>query len=146
MDSRSPLGAIGLGPETHKIPVSTSIAEIAGAIYCFFIACSSWEVGSKHPVGINIEKAWNLFLLILSSEVPESPATRINNECPRRYVHRCGIQRIKHTMGHLSLSCFGRVKFFGFLRPKQALINAFNMSANLRLRCKGTTKNANVQV
>ena len=28
----------------------------------------------------------------------------------------------------------------------KALINAFNMSANLRLRCKGTTKNANVQV
>ena len=30
--------------------------------------------------------------------------------------------------------------------PKQALINAFNMSANFCLRCKGTTKNANVQV
>ena len=73
MDSRLPLGAIGLGPDTHKIPVSTSMAEITGAIYCFFIACSSWEVGSKHPVGINIEKAWNLFLLILSVEVPARP-------------------------------------------------------------------------
>lgn len=60
MDSRLPLGAIGLGPETHKIPVSTSIAEIAGAIYCFFIAYSSWDVGSKRPVSINIQKAWNL--------------------------------------------------------------------------------------
>ena len=30
-----------------------------------------WEVGSKRPVGIIIEKAWNLFLLILSNEVPE---------------------------------------------------------------------------
>mgnify|MGYP003520494575 CR=1 FL=1 len=73
MDSRLPLGAIGLGPETHKISVSISMAEITGAIYCFFIACSSWEVGSKHPVGINIEKAWNLFLLILSVEVPARP-------------------------------------------------------------------------
>ena len=40
MDSRLPLGAMGLGADTHIIPVSTSIAEIAGAIYCFFIACS----------------------------------------------------------------------------------------------------------
>ena len=32
-----------------------------------------------------------------------------------------------------------------FRKPKQALINAFNMSANLRLRCKGTTKFAIVQ-
>ena len=51
--------------------------------------------------------------------------TRINNECPRRYVHRCKTQRIKHTMGHLSLSCFGRVKFSGFLMTKT--------SANKRL-------------
>ena len=40
--------------------------------------------------------------------------TRINNECPRRYVHHCGTQRIKHTKGHLSISCFGLVKFSGF--------------------------------
>ena len=40
--------------------------------------------------------------------------TRINNECPRRYVNRRGTQRIKHTKGHLSLSCFGYVKFSGF--------------------------------
>ena len=46
MDSRLPLGAIGIGPDTHKIPVSTSIAEIVGAIYCFFIACSCF-VGSQ---------------------------------------------------------------------------------------------------
>ena len=58
MDSR--LGALDFRPDTHKIHVSTSIAEITGAIYCFFIACSSWDIGSKHPVGINIEKAWNL--------------------------------------------------------------------------------------
>jgi len=32
-----------------------------------------WEVGSKRPVGINIEKAWNLSLLILSVEVPARP-------------------------------------------------------------------------
>ena len=32
-----------------------------------------------------------------------------------------------------------------FRKPKQALINAFNMSANLRLRCKGTKKNVYVQ-
>ena len=35
-----------------------------------------WEVGSKRPVGINIEKAWNLFLLIPSHEVPERPYTQ----------------------------------------------------------------------
>ena len=51
--------------------------------------------------------------------------TRTNNECPRRYVHRCGTQRIKHTKGHLSLSCFGRVKFSGFRISKT--------SANKRL-------------
>ena len=33
-----------------------------------------------------------------------NPFTRINNECPRRYVHRCEAQRIKHTKGHLPLS------------------------------------------
>ena len=76
MDSRLPLGAIGLGPDTHKIPVSISMAEITGAIYCFFIACSSWEVGSKRPVGINIEKAWNLLLLILQLEVLAKPLTK----------------------------------------------------------------------
>ena len=32
-----------------------------------------------------------------------------------------------------------------FRKPKQALINAFNMSANHRLRCKGTKKNVYVQ-
>ena len=61
MDSR--LGALDFRPDTHKIHVSTSIAEITGAIYCFFIACSSWDIGSKRPVGINIEKAWNLLVL-----------------------------------------------------------------------------------
>ena len=76
MDSRLPLGATGLGLDTHKIPVSTSIAEIAGTIYCFFIACSSWEVGSKRPVGINIEKAWNLFLENKQKEVPARPYTQ----------------------------------------------------------------------
>ena len=76
MDSRLPLGAIGLGPDTHKIPVSTSIAEIVGAIYCFFIAYSSWDIGSKRPVGMNIQKAWNLFLLILKLEVPERPCNK----------------------------------------------------------------------
>ena len=85
----------------------------------------SWEVGSKRPVGINIEKAWNLFLLILYSEVLENLVTRINNECPRRYVNHCGTQRIKHTKGHLSLSCFGLRKFPVFRVPKQAPINAF---------------------
>ena len=57
MESRLLLALI---PDTHKIPVSTFIAEIAGAIYCFFIAYSSWDIGSKRPVGINIQKAWNL--------------------------------------------------------------------------------------
>ena len=126
MDSRLPLGAIGLGPETHKIPVSTSMAEITGAIYCFFIACSSWEVGSKRPVGINIEKAWNLtfaYSQLLGS--CKTLYTRINNECPRWYVHHCGTQRIKHTKGHLSLSCFGLRKFPVFIAPRQAPINAF---------------------
>ena len=32
-----------------------------------------------------------------------------------------------------------------FRKPKQALINAFNMSANFCLRCKGTKKNVYVQ-
>jgi hypothetical protein len=35
-----------------------------------------WEVGSKRPVGINIEKAWNLFLLILCNEVLEKPCNK----------------------------------------------------------------------
>jgi hypothetical protein len=35
-----------------------------------------WEVGSKRPVGINIEKAWNLFLLILNNEVLAKPLTK----------------------------------------------------------------------
>ena len=35
-----------------------------------------WEVGSKHPVGVNMKKAWNLFLLILLREVPERPYTQ----------------------------------------------------------------------
>ena len=74
MDSR--LGALDFRPDTHKIPVSTSIAEITGAIYCFFIACSSWDIGSKRPVGINIEKAWNLFLPILQLEVLAKPLTK----------------------------------------------------------------------
>jgi hypothetical protein len=51
--------------------------------------------------------------------------TRINNECPRRYVNRCGTQRIKHTKGHLPLSCFGLEKFSGFRCSKT--------SANKRL-------------
>ena len=51
--------------------------------------------------------------------------TRINNECPRRYVHRCKIQRIKHTKGHLPLSCSGCMKFSGFRTTKT--------SANKRL-------------
>ena len=33
-------------------------------------------VGSKRPVGINIEKAWNLFLPILHIEVPARPYTQ----------------------------------------------------------------------
>ena len=67
--------------------------------------------------------------------------TRINNECPRRYVHRCGTQRTKHTKGHLPLSCFGVINLLDLEVPKQAPINAFyNMSANrlLGLRCKGS--------
>jgi hypothetical protein len=51
--------------------------------------------------------------------------TRINNECPRRYVNRCRTQRIKHTKGHLPLSCFGLEKFSGFRCSKT--------SANKRL-------------
>ena len=51
--------------------------------------------------------------------------TRINNECPRRYVHRREAQRTKHTKGHLSLSCFEYVKFSGFREAKT--------SANKRL-------------
>ena len=63
MDSRLPLGAIGLGPDTHKIPVSTSIAEIAGAIYCFFIACSCFVGSQFQTTRKYIKKAWNLLVL-----------------------------------------------------------------------------------
>ena len=48
---------------------------------------------------MNIEKAWNLFLLILCNEVLENPVTRINNECPRRYVHRCGHNELNTPRG-----------------------------------------------
>ncbi|MBO5881523.1 MAG: hypothetical protein J6Q57_07875, partial [Paraprevotella sp.] len=85
-----------------------------------------WEVGPKRPVGIKIEKAWNLtvaYPFIRGSGM--TLHTRINNECPRRYAHRCEAQRKIHTKGHLSLSCFGRVKFSGFLMTKT--------SANKRL-------------
>ena len=51
--------------------------------------------------------------------------TRINNECPRRYAHRCEAQRKIHTKGHLPLSCFGCVKISGFQITKT--------SANKRL-------------
>ena len=37
IDSRIPLGEMDIGPDAHKTPVSTSIAKIEGAIYCFFI-------------------------------------------------------------------------------------------------------------
>ena len=85
MDSRLPLGAIGLGPDTHKIPVSTSIAEIAGAIYCFFIAYSSWDIGSKRPVGINMQKAWNLtFAYSPFRGSCKTLLTRISKQRPRR--------------------------------------------------------------
>ena len=48
-------------------------------------------------------------------------------------------QRIKHTKGHLSLSCFGRVKFSGFLMTKtSANKRLLIMSATLRqLHCLG---------
>ena len=60
--------------------------------------------------------------------------TRINNECPRRYVHRCETQRIKHTKGHLSLSWFGLVKFSGFRDTKtSANKRLLIMSANFCL-------------
>ena len=93
--------------------------------------------------------------------------TRINNECPRRYVHRCEAQRIKHTMGHLSLSCFGYVKFSGFREAKTSANKRLLLCLQSRgaavqycstsfrvvqycsfapsLRCKGTTKFADVQ-
>ena len=85
-----------------------------------------WEVGSKRPIGINIEKAWNLtfaYSLLWGSGM--TLPTRINNECPRRYAIRCKAQRKIHTKGHLSLSCFGLVKFSGFQSTKT--------SANKRL-------------
>ena len=69
-------------------------------------------VGSKRPVGINIEKAWNLtFAYSLVRGFCKTLPTRISKQRPRRYVHRCRTQRIKHTMGHLPLSYFGHVKF-----------------------------------
>ena len=36
------------------------------------------------------------------------------------------IQRIKHTKGHLLLSCFGLRKFSVFVTSEQSAINAFN--------------------
>ena len=58
-------------------------------------------------------------------------------------------QRIKHTQGHLPLSCFGYVKFSGFRSSKtSANKRLLNMSANrlLGLHRKGTTKFASVQI
>ena len=141
MDSRLPLGAIGLGPDTHKIPVSTSMAEITGAIYCFFIACSSWEVGSKHPVGINIEKAWNLFLLILRFEVLVnlSYKNKQRTPTPNMKCHQTERSTCGRSAGgiYISQRAFTAFLFWigrnlpDFKSPKQALINAFyNMSAN----------------
>ena len=70
-----------------------------------------WEVGSKHPVGINIEKAWNLFVLILNNEVLQNP------------THMLGVREI----------------FPDFVASKQALINAFIICPQtFGLRCKGS--------
>ena len=62
------------------------------------------------------EKAWNLFLLILRLEVLEKPYTQeqtMNAHADMLIV--VSTQRIKHTKGHLPLSCFGCEKFSNFL-------------------------------
>lgn len=56
----------------------------------------------------------------------QDPATRINNISPRRYVHTPHGCIGYISRGHLSPSCFGRLKnLAGFRTPKQASINAF---------------------
>ena len=91
----------------------------------FFIVSKlvgSWLLTAREYKRKSVEPYLCLFFIV---RFRNDPVARINNECPRRYVHRCGTQRIKHTKGHLSLSCFGLRNFPDFTIPKQALINAF---------------------
>ena len=58
MSSREPLEECP--PEEHRIAVFTLTQTEHGCWYIFFIFILLEGVGSKHPVGINIQKAWNL--------------------------------------------------------------------------------------
>ena len=104
---------------------------------------------------IGIQKAWNLILLILLLEVLEKPFNKNkqvtptpNMKCHQTEQSTNGRSAAGYTYpnGRLLPSCFGFVKFLqDFRSPKQALINAFNMSANYVCDCKGTIKFADVQ-
>ena len=89
----------------------------------FLLFVGSWL---QTPRWYNYRKSVEpLFAYSLSRGSCKTLHTRINNECPRRYVHRRETQRIKHTKGHLSLSCFGCKKVSSFQVTKT--------SANKRL-------------
>lgn len=89
--------------------------------YLIFLRCVA---SAKEPINNKKREPDTCLFSIL--RFLQDPATRINNISPRRYVHtphRCSgyIPR-----GHLSPSCFGRLKnLAGFRTPKQASINAF---------------------
>ena len=80
-----------------------------------------WEVGSKRPVGINIQKAWNLTFAYSFNR----GSCRINNECPRRYVHRYGHNELNTPRGIYRFLVSGERNFAGFLLTKTSANKRF---------------------
>ena len=78
---------------------------------CFYI-----EILTPHISWLKYKKRGALLLLILRLEVLEKPYTQeqtMNAHADMLTV--VSTQRIKHTKGHLPLSCFGCEKFSSFL-------------------------------
>lgn len=89
--------------------------------YLIFLRCVA---SAKEP--INNKKREPSTCLFSILRFLQDPATRINNISPRRYVHTPHGCSGYISRGHLSPSCFGRLKnLAGFRTPKQASINAF---------------------
>ena len=104
------------------IPLSKWLNKIISSFSSFYFMGSWLQTPRRYNYRKSVEP---LFAYSSSRGSGMTLHTRINNECPRRYVHRREIQRIKHTKGHLPLSCFGLRNFAGFSSSKT--------SANKRL-------------
>ena len=101
------------------------------------------------------KKSVESFLVILFPEALVNPLNENKQATPTPNMNchqteqstRDALRRDIHIpKGVYCLLVLGLVRNLpDFRKPKQALINAFNMSANFRLRCKGTKKNVYVQ-